>query len=155
MSKQEVKDESKDTDGKPEVKGRIRQLQREIAQRRMMSNVPTADVIITNPTHYAVALKYNPESMATPILLAKGGDNIALKIREIGKAHGIEIIESPVLARAIFHTTDLDNEIPSGLYLAVAQVLAYVFQLRTYRKGRGQKPRYPSNINVPKDMYFD
>ncbi|RYZ81538.1 MAG: flagellar biosynthesis protein FlhB, partial [Moraxellaceae bacterium] len=155
MSKQELKDESKDTDGKPEVKGRIRQLQREMAQRRMMSNVPTADVIITNPTHYAVALQYNPESMATPILLAKGGDNIALKIREIGKAHGVEIIESPVLARAIFHTTDLDNEIPSGLYLAVAQVLAYVFQLRTYRKGRGQKPKYPGNINVPKDMYFD
>jgi flagellar biosynthetic protein FlhB len=155
MSKQEVKDESKDTDGKPEVKGRIRQLQREMAQRRMMSNVPSADVIITNPTHYAVALKYKPESMATPILLAKGGDNIALKIREIAKAHGIEIIESPVLARAIFHTTELDNEIPAGLYLAVAQVLAYVFQLRSYRKGRGQKPKYPSNLNVPRDMYFD
>jgi len=155
MSKQEVKDESKDTDGKPEVKGRIRQLQREMAQRRMMSNVPTADVIITNPTHYAVALQYNPETMATPILLAKGGDNIALKIREIGKAHNIEIIESPVLARAIFHTTELDQEIPSGLYLAVAQVLAYVFQLRTYRKGRGQKPKYPNNITVPRDMYFD
>jgi len=155
MSKQEVKDESKDTDGKPEVKGRIRQLQREMAQRRMMANVPSADVIITNPTHYAVALKYSPESMATPILLAKGGDNIALKIREIAKAHNIEIIESPVLARAIFHTTELDNEIPAGLYLAVAQVLAYVFQLRTYRKGRGQKPKYPSNLNVPRDMYFD
>lgn len=155
MSKQEVKDESKDTDGKPEVKGRIRQLQREMAQRRMMSNVPTADVIITNPTHYAVALKYNPESMATPILLAKGGDQIALKIREIAKANGVEIIESPVLARAIFHTTELDAEIPAGLYLAVAQVLAYVFQLKTYRKGRGQKPKYPSNIKVPKDMYFD
>lgn len=155
MSKQEVKDESKDTDGKPEVKGRIRQLQREMAQRRMMANVPNADVIITNPTHYAVALKYNPESMATPILLAKGGDNIALKIREIAKAHGIEIIESPVLARAIFHTTELDTEIPAGLYLAVAQVLAYVFQLRSYRKGRGQKPKYPNNLNVPRDMYFD
>ena len=155
MSKQELKDEAKDTDGKPEVKGRIRQLQREMAQRRMMANVPTADVIITNPTHYAVALKYNPESMATPLLLAKGGDNIALKIREIAKAHGVEIIESPVLARAIFHTTELDAEIPSGLYLAVAQVLAYVFQLKTYRKGRGQKPKYPGNIKVPKDMYFD
>lgn len=155
MSKQEVKDESKDTDGKPEVKGRIRQLQREMAQRRMMANVPSADVIITNPTHYAVALKYNPESMATPVLLAKGGDNIALKIREIAKAHGVEIIESPVLARAIFHTTELDAEIPAGLYLAVAQVLAYVFQLKSYRKGRGQKPRYPSNIKVPGDMYFD
>lgn len=155
MSKQEVKDESKDTDGKPEVKGRIRQLQREMAQRRMMANVPNADVIITNPTHYAVALKYNPDAMATPVLLAKGGDNIALKIREIAKAHRVEIIESPVLARAIFHTTELDQEIPAGLYLAVAQVLAYVFQLRSYRKGRGQKPSYPSNINVPRDMYFD
>lgn len=155
MSKQELKDESKDTDGKPEVKGRIRQLQREMAQRRMMANVPQADVIITNPTHYAVALQYDPETMATPVLLAKGGDNIALKIREIGKAHKIEIIESPVLARAIFHTTELDAEIPSGLYLAVAQVLAYVFQLRNHRRGRGEKPKYPRDLKIPKDMYFD
>lgn len=155
MTKQETKDESKDTDGKPEVKGRIRQLQREMAQRRMMSRVPEADVIITNPTHYAVALRYDPETMATPIMLAKGGDNIALKIREIAKAHNIEIIESPVLARAIFHTTELDHEIPAGLYLAVAQVLAYVFQLRNHRRGRGEKPKYPRNITVPKDMYFD
>ena len=155
MSKQELKDESKDTEGKPEVKGRIRQLQREMAQRRMMANVPNADVVITNPTHYAVALQYNPETMATPILLAKGGDNVALKIREIAKAHNIEVLESPVLARAIFHTTELDTEIPSGLYLAVAQVLAYVFQLRNYRRGRGEKPKYPRNLNVPKDMYFD
>jgi len=155
MTKQETRDESKDTDGKPEVKGRIRQLQREMAQRRMMSKVPEADVIITNPTHYAVALKYDPETMATPIMLAKGGDHIALKIREIAKAHKIEIIESPVLARAIFHTTELEHEIPAGLYLAVAQVLAYVFQLRNHRRGRGDKPKYPRNINVPKDMYFD
>jgi flagellar biosynthesis protein FlhB len=155
MSKQELKDEAKDTDGKPEVKGRIRQLQREMAQRRMMANVPAADVVITNPTHYAVALQYNPESMSTPILLAKGGDNIALKIREIAKANNIEIIESPVLARAIYHTTELDAEIPSGLYLAVAQVLAYVFQLRNYRRGKGEKPKYPRNPPVPKDLYFD
>lgn len=155
MTKQETKDESKDSDGKPEVKGRIRQLQREMAQRRMMASVPEADVIITNPTHYAVALRYDPETMATPIMLAKGGDNIALKIREIAKAHNIEIIESPVLARAIFHTTELDHEIPAGLYLAVAQVLAYVFQLRNFRRGRGDKPKYPRNINVPKDMHFE
>ncbi|MES2672695.1 MAG: flagellar biosynthesis protein FlhB [Pseudomonadota bacterium] len=155
MTKQEIRDESKDTDGKPEVKGRIRQLQREMAQRRMMAKVPEADVIITNPTHYAVALKYQPESMATPIMIAKGGDHTALKIREIAKAHNIEIIESPVLARAIFHTTELDTEIPSGLYLAVAQVLAYVFQLRNYRKGRGEKPKYPRNLKVPKDLYFE
>lgn len=155
MSRQDLKDESKDTDGKPEVKGRIRQLQREIAQRRMMSKVPEADVVITNPTHYAVALKYDPEKMETPVLLAKGGDHVAMKIREIAAAHKIEIIESPVLARAIYHTTDLDNEIPSGLYLAVAQVLAYVFQLRNFRKGKGDKPTYPKNITVPKDLQFD
>ncbi len=155
MSRQDLKDEFKDTDGKPEVKGRIRQLQREIAQRRMMAKVPEADVIITNPTHYAVALKYQPETMATPILLAKGGDHVAMKIREIAAAHKIEIIESAALARAIYHTTDLDAEIPSGLYLAVAQILAYVFQLRNFRKGKGDKPVYPKNIKIPKDMEFD
>ena len=155
MLRQELKDEVKDTEGKPEVKGRIRQLQREMAQRRMMSNVPDADVIITNPTHYAVALKYDPEKMATPIMLAKGGDHVALKIREIAKAHKIEIIESPVLARAIYHTTDVDQEIPAALYMAVAQVLAYVFQLRNFRRGKGEKPTYPRNIKIPKNMQFD
>lgn len=155
MSRQEMKDEVKDTEGKPEVKGRIRQLQREMAQRRMMANVPDADVIITNPTHYAVALKYDPDKMATPVMLAKGGDHTALKIREIAKAHKIEIIESPVLARAIYHTTDVDQEIPAGLYVAVAQVLAYVFQLRNFRRGKGDKPSYPRNIKVPKDLQFD
>jgi flagellar biosynthetic protein FlhB len=155
MSRQELKDEMKDTEGKPEVKGRIRQLQREIAQRRMMSNVPEADVVITNPTHFAVALKYDPENMGTPILLAKGGDHVALKIREIAKAHKVEIIESPILARAVFYTTEIDQEIPAGLYVAVAQVLAYVFQLRNFRKGKGERPPYPRNIKVPKDMQFD
>lgn len=155
MSRQDQKDESKDTDGKPEVKGRIRQLQREMAQRRMMSNVPQADVIITNPEHFSVALKYNPETMDTPLMIAKGGDHTALKIREIASAHKIEIIQSPVLARAIFYTTEVDQEIPSGLYLAVAQVLAYVFQLRNFRKGKGEKPTYPRNINVPRDMRYN
>lgn len=155
MSRQDQKDESKDTDGKPEVKGRIRQLQREMAQRRMMSNVPQADVVITNPEHFSVALKYDPETMDTPLMIAKGGDHTALKIREIAKAHNIEIIQSPVLARAIFYTTEVDQEIPSGLYLAVAQVLAYVFQLRNYRKGKGEKPVYPRNINIPRDLRYD
>lgn len=155
MSRQDLKDEAKDTDGKPEVKGRIRQLQREMAQRRMMANVPQADVVITNPTHFAVALKYDPENMSTPIMIAKGGDQIALKIREIAKAHNIETMESPALARAIYYTTELDQEIPAGLYLAVAQVLAYVFQLRNFRKGKGQRPSYPRNITLPKDMQFD
>ncbi|MCR6653610.1 MAG: flagellar biosynthesis protein FlhB [Cellvibrionaceae bacterium] len=154
MSRQDIKDEMKDSEGKPEVKGRIRQLQREMANRRMMASVPKADVIITNPTHYAVALKYDPETMATPILLAKGVDETAMKIREIAREYKIEQVRTPVLARAIYHTTDIDSEIPQGLYLAVAQVLAYVFQLRNFRKGRGERPDFPGNIKVPKDMIF-
>ncbi len=155
MSLQDIKDEMKDTEGKPEVKSRIRQLQREMAQRRMMSEVPKADVVITNPTHFAVALSYDPETMATPVLLAKGGDQTALKIREIAKAYDIETIESPALARAVFYTTELEQEIPAGLYMAVAQVLAYVFQLRSFRRGRGERPQYPRNLPIPRDMRFD
>jgi flagellar biosynthetic protein FlhB len=155
MSMQEIKDEMKDSEGKPEVKGRIRQLQREMANNRMMSAVPQADVVITNPTHFSVALKYDPETMDTPIVLAKGVDHMAMKIREIAKAHKIEFVQSPVLARAIYHTTDIDESIPAGLYVAVAQVLAYVFQLRNYRKGRGEKPPFPRNLQVPQDMIFD
>lgn len=155
MSLQEIKDEMKDSEGKPEVKGRIRQLQREMAQNRMMSNVPEADVVITNPTHFACALKYDPNNMATPVLLAKGGDNIAMKIREIAKAHNIEIIESPQLSRAVFYTTEIDDEIPAGLYMAVAQILAYVFGLRNFRKGQGDRPLYPKNVPIPPDMRFD
>jgi len=155
MSRQEVKDEMKDTDGKPEVKSKIRQLQQEMAQRRMMAEVPKADVVITNPTHYSVALKYDPDTMSTPILLAKGGDHMAMKIREIARAHNIVIMESAPLARAIYHTTEVEQEVPADLYMAVAQVLAYVFQLRNFRKGRGERPEYPRNIKVPRDMQFD
>lgn len=154
MSRQDIKDEVKDSEGKPEVKSRIRQLQREMAQRRMMASVPEADVVITNPTHFSVALKYDPDNMETPILLAKGADLLAFKIREIAAAHKIDIISSPQLARSIYHTTEIDEEIPGGLYLAVAQVLAYVFQLRNYRRGRGQKPVYPNNIKVPPDLQY-
>lgn len=154
MSRQEVKDEMKDTDGKPEVKSKVRQLQREMAQRRMMSSVPEADVVITNPTHYAVALKYDPDTMDTPVLLAKGSDNLAMKIREIAQAHRVDRIESPVLARAIYHTTEIDHPVPSGLYMAVAQVLAYVFQLRNFRRGRGDKPPYPRNPPVPREYRY-
>ena len=130
MTKQEVRDEYKDTEGKPEVKGRMRQLQREMAERRMMSAVPEADVIITNQTHFAVALKYDAEQGQAPVLLAKGGDFLALKIREIGTEHQITLLESPALARAVYYSTEVDEEIPAGLYMAVAQVLAYVYQLR-------------------------
>ncbi|WP_286239952.1 flagellar biosynthesis protein FlhB [Neptuniibacter halophilus] len=140
MTLQEVKDELKNTEGKPEVKGRIRQLQREIAQRQMMKEVPDADVVITNPTHYSVALKYDGDNRGAPILVAKGADFVALKIREIAKEHDVPILAAPPLARAIYNSTELDDEIPSGLYMAVAQVLAYVFQLKRYKARDAERP---------------
>jgi len=155
MTMQEVKDEMKDSDGKPEVKGRIRQLQQEISNRKMMKDVPEADVVITNPTHYAVAIKYKPESMETPILIARGVDQAALKIREIANLHDVEVVESPVLARSIYHTTKIDQEIPSGLYIAVAKILAYVFQLRHFRQGLAKRPTFPHSVRIPDDLYFD
>ncbi|MFT6390094.1 MAG: flagellar biosynthetic protein FlhB [Cellvibrionaceae bacterium] len=155
MTLQEVKDEMKDTDGRPEVKGRIRQLQQEMANKRMMSDVPEADVVITNPTHFAIAVKYKPDSMNTPIVVAKGVDAVALKIREIAGVNHVEIIESPRLARAIYYTTKIDQEIPAGLYIAVAKILAYVFQLQNFRRGRGDRPTYPRSVVVPKDMIYD
>ncbi|MFJ4430069.1 flagellar biosynthesis protein FlhB [Pseudomonas sp. NPDC089395] len=157
MTKQEIKDEYKDSEGKPEVKQRIRQLQREVSQRRMMAAVPQADVIITNPTHYAVALQYDPEKGgAAPLLLAKGTDFIALKIREIGVEHKVQILESPALARAIYYSTEVEQEIPAGLYLAVAQVLAYVFQIRQYRSGKGKRPEpLKEDLPIPPDLRRD
>ena len=130
MTLQEIKDEFKETEGKPEVKGRIRQLQHEMAQRRMMSEVPKADVVITNPTHYAVAISYVPATMAAPLLLAKGTDEVAQAIRELAEEHGIVRVEAPRVARAIYFTTDLNQEIPNGLFIAVARILAYVYQIR-------------------------
>lgn len=147
MTLQEVKDELKNTEGKPEVKGRIRQLQREIAQRQMMKSVPEADVVITNPTHYAVALKYDGEGRGAPILVAKGVDFLAFKIREVAEEHDVPILSAPPLARAIYNFTELEDEIPSGLYMAVAQVLAYVFQLKRYKKQQAEKP---TDIKVDK-----
>ena len=154
MTKQEVKDEYKDTEGKPEVKGRIRQLQRQMAQRRMMQDVPTADVVITNPTHFAVALKYDQSAMGAPRVVAKGADEIAFKIMEVAREHKVEIVRTPPLTRAVYYNTELGQEIPEGLYMAVAQVLAYVFQLRQFRKGRGAKPSMPE-FPIPKDMRRD
>ena len=155
MTKQEVRDEHKDSEGSPEVKGRIRQLQREMAERRMMNAVPEADVIITNPTHFAVALKYDTEKGQAPILLAKGGDFLALKIREIGSEHKITLLESPALARAVYYSTEVDQEIPAGLYLAVAQVLAYVYQLLQYHAGKGKKPDGLKEPQIPVDLRRD
>lgn len=154
MTKQEVKDEYKDTEGKPEVKGKIRQLQREMAQRRMMQEVPGADVVITNPTHYAVALKYDQKRMAAPVVVAKGSDETAFKIMEIAREHKVELLRTPPLTRAVYHNTKLGEEIPDGLYMAIAQVLAYVFQLRQYRRGRGDKPGMP-DFPIPSDLRRD
>jgi flagellar biosynthetic protein FlhB len=155
MTKQEVKDEYKDTEGKPEVKGRIRQMQRELAQRRMMAEVPNADVIVVNPEHYAVAIKYDVKRSAAPFVIAKGVDEVAFKIREVARAHNIAIVTAPPLARAIYHTTKLDQQVPEGLFTAVAQVLAYVFQLRQYQKGRGRKPiPIPVNQPIPEDLKY-
>lgn len=155
MTKQEVRDEYKDSEGKPEVKSRIRQMQREMAERRMMAAIPTADVVITNPTHFAVALKYDPAKGTAPVLLAKGGDFMALKIREIAQQHKVMVLESPGLARAVYFSTDLDQEIPAGLYLAVAQVLAYVYQLKQFRSGKGKRPGPLPDLPIPPDLRRD
>lgn len=144
MTKQEVIDEYKDSEGKPEVKSKIRQLQRQMAERRMMQQVPEADVVITNPTHFAVALKYDPAKGNAPVMLAKGGDFLALKIREIAQEHKVTLLESPALARAVYYSTEVDQEIPAGLYLAVAQVLAYVYQLN-----HQMNPALPDEWQVP------
>ena len=154
MTKQEVKEEYKDSEGKPEVKNKIRQLQREMSRRRMMEAVPQADVIITNPTHFAVALKYDMHGAGAPLLVAKGSDLVAFKIREIATAHDVLVVSSPVLARAIYFTTEIGAEIPTQLYIAVAKVLAYVFQLKSYRYGSGRKPVLPDDIDVPEAFRF-
>ncbi|MCG8905880.1 MULTISPECIES: flagellar biosynthesis protein FlhB [Pseudomonas] len=155
MTKQEVKDEYKDSEGKPEVKAKVRQMQREMANRRMMQAVPQADVVITNPTHFAVALQYDPAASGAPKLLAKGNDFMALKIREIAQEHKVTVLESPALARAVYYSTELDHEIPAGLYLAVAQVLAYVYQLKQYRAGKGKRPGPMPDLPIPPDLRRD
>ena len=143
MTLQEVRDELKDTEGKPEVRSKVRQVQQEMAQRRMMEAVPDADVIITNPTHYSVALKYDHDNMAAPVVLAMGKDLVALKIREIAAFHGIEIFEAPPLARALYANCKIDQQIPAHLYFAVAQILAFVFQLRIAREQGTELPQRP------------
>ncbi|ASC57720.1 MULTISPECIES: flagellar biosynthesis protein FlhB [Vibrio] len=153
MTKQEVKDEYKDTEGKPEVKGRIRMLQREAAQRRMMADVPTADVIVTNPEHFSVALRYKQNSDRAPVVVAKGTDHMAMKIREVAREHDISIVPAPPLARALYYSTELEQQIPDGLFTAVAQILAYVFQLKQYRKRGGHRPKLKDyDLPIPPDL---
>ena len=155
MSMQEIKDEYKETEGKPEVKSKVRQLQREVAQRRMMADVPEADVVITNPTHYSVALRYDAGASAAPVLLAKGSDRVALKIREIAKENNVPQIQAPPLARALYTHTKVGDEIPEGLYVAVAQVLAYIYQMDQFAKGKGPKPERKPDMPIPRDLRVD
>lgn len=154
MTRQEVRDEMKQTEGSPEMRSRIRQMQREMARQRMMQEVPKADVIVTNPTHYAVALRYDPERMGAPKVVAKGRDLIALNIRRVGEEAQVLVVESPVLARAIYFNTELDQQIPAGLYLAVAKLLAYVYQLKVYQSQGGARPVCP-DLPVPEDLRHD
>ena len=152
MTKEEVKQESKEANGNPEIKGRIRQQQREIARRRMMSAIPSADVVITNPTHFAVAIKYSEDSMRAPRVVAKGLDEVAARIRAIAKDNNVMILESPKLARALYAHTELTEEIPQQLYRAVAEILAYVFQVRDFTPAYGTYPKEPTDLEVPDEL---
>lgn len=152
MTKQEVKEEFKQQEGNPEVKGRIRQLQREMSQRRMMEKVPEADVIITNPTHFAVALSYKPEMMSEPVVLAVGADFMAAQIRTLAQENDIPIIEAPLLARALYFNAEIDQPIPYDLFKAVASVLAYVFSLK--QSGKTQAVDF-ENLPVPDHLRTD
>lgn len=152
MTHQEMIQESKESNGNPQIKAKIRQQQREMARRRMMTEVPTADVIVTNPTHFAVALKYKEGGVGAPRVVAKGADAVAAKIRELASEHNIPLLEAPPLARALYTHTELGDEIPETLYAAVAEVLAYVFQLRGFRENGGIRPVEPSDLYVPAEL---
>jgi len=152
MTLQEIKDEAKESEGSPEVKARQRRAQMSMAQNRMMAEVPNADVIITNPSHYAVALKYDMKSGGAPQLVAKGLDLIAAQIRSLAAGAKVPMVASPPLARALYYSTEINKEIPKGLYLAVAQVLAYVYQLKTARENYWDEPLPPGNIKVPDEF---
>ncbi len=152
MSHQEVKQEHKESEGSPELKGKIRQKQREISQRASISAVPKADFVVTNPTHYSVALRYDEATMAAPQVVAMGADLVALKIREVAKAHSIPVLESPMLARALYAHAEIDQAIPSTLYTAVAQILAYVYRLKASMRGEAPAPGELPQPHVPPEL---
>lgn len=156
MTKQEVKDEYKDIEGNPEIKGRIRKMQYQMAARRMMAKVPTADVVVTNPTHYAVALSYDPNGTTAPLVVAKGVDEVAEKIKDIARECAVPVIPLPPLARSLYYTTELDHEIPRGLFKAVAQVLAWVLGMKAYKEGKSQqRPRdLEPDLPIPDELRF-
>jgi flagellar biosynthetic protein FlhB len=154
MSRQDIRDEYKQMEGDPHVKGRIRQMQRAAARRRMMEDVPKADVIVTNPTHYSVALQYDENKMSAPKVVAKGAGLIALRIREIATENRVPILEAPPLARALYRHAEIGQQIPGQLYAAVAEVLAWVWQLKRWRLAGGQRPVKPENLPVPDALDF-
>ncbi|HRY14506.1 MAG: flagellar biosynthesis protein FlhB [Candidatus Competibacteraceae bacterium] len=151
MTHQEVRDEMKDTEGKPEIKARIRRLQQEFAQRRMMEKVPTADVVVTNPSHYAVAMEYKQATMAAPVIVAMGIEQTALRIRELAVQHRVPLVQSPLLARALYYNGKLDKPIPNPLYRAVAQVLAYLYRLRQ-EEPFNRDPIIIEDVPVPPEL---
>lgn len=155
MTRQEIKDELKETDGRPELKSRIRSLQHELAQRRMMEDVPKADVIVTNPTHFAVALRYDQTQMSAPRVVAKGTELVATNIRRVGSEAKVPVVESPLLARALYFNTEIGEYIPAGLYLAVAKLLAYVFNLKVYVVQGGDRPEVPDDLWVSEEFKTD
>lgn len=153
MTMQEVKDERKNAEGDPMVKNRVRRIQYQAAANRMMQEVPNADVIVTNPTHYSVAISYDQDGNRAPVLIAKGLDELALHIRKIGTAHEVPIVESPALARAIYYSTEINHEVPQKLFMAVAQVLAYVYQLKAYKNGKGSRPKaLKKDLPIPPEL---
>lgn len=152
MSREDVRQEHKEDEGDPHVKGRIRQQQRAMAKKRMMSAVPKADVVVTNPTHYAVALRYREGQGGAPVVVAKGAGLIAAQIRQIAEEHHVASLEAPPLARALYRHVELEQEIPAALYAAVAEVLAWVYQLRSWNQGSGTLPQRPRSLPVPPEL---
>jgi flagellar biosynthetic protein FlhB len=155
MSREDVRKEHKESEGDPHVKANIRRMQQQAAKRRMMSEVPKADIVVTNPTHFAVALKYRDGDMRAPIVVAKGSDLVAARIRELAKEHNVAVLEAPPLTRALFKHTRLGDEIPAGLYTAVAEVLAWVYQLKRWKDEGGDAPRTPTDLPVPSELQYN
>src|SRR5690606_12556445 len=152
MTRQEIKDEYKETEGSPEVRAKVRRMQQEVAGRRMMAEVPTADVVLTNPTHYAVALRYTDRPDRAPRVVAKGRNLVAARIRELAEEHKVPVCAAPTLTRAIYFNAEIGAEIPAGLYLAVARILAYVFDLKTKREKGRPAPAFPTDLPIPSGL---
>lgn len=156
MLYKEGKDEFKEQEGNPQIKSRIRQKQYQLASRRMMEKVPKADVVVTNPTHYAVAISYDPDGRLAPVVVAKGVDEIAEIIKHIARETGVPVLPIPPLARSLYYTTDLDREIPRGLFKAVAQVLAWVMGMKAFKEGKSKvRPRdLDTELPIPEELRF-